>query len=231
MYLYNLNTNKAYVTLEKMITDRLILSKKIIKLIKIEGDKKIMKTRLYRNSSWNKTLSLLVGDKEFKICSFVFYNENGIVCKREYGYLENDFCPEFNFEVVKKIKESFNKKIAYIIKSKKDYDRGYDLYIHEDLVELQKPTFKIERNYIVAHYYTNIEGLNFEIYEKSLESNLFKIKKDIEIETKKLTDCGLKSDDMSEIIIRLQELQHQLKNEEDLIASYTIDEYISKEVI
>lgn len=190
-----------------------------------------MKTRLYRNSSWNRTLSILVGDKDFKICSFVVYNEKGIICKYPYGYLENDFCPRFDFEVVKKIKESFNKKIAYIIKSKSNYDGKYDLYLHENLVGLQKPFYEIEKNYIVAYYHTNIEGFNFKIYKESLENNLYEIKKDIEEETKKLTDCGLKSDDMSEIIIRLQELQHQLKNEEDFIASYTIDEYISKEVI
>lgn len=183
---------------------------------------------LYSKSKCWRTLFVNLNGKEYEINSFVFYNKEGVIFKYNYGYLENDIEPNFDFEISRKLKVNFSKKEAYIIKSKEYLREGYDLYIHSDLVELKEPTYCIKYEIVYSIYKTNIEGFEFQIYEKSLENNLNKIKREIREISKKLESYSLTSESLLDIIPKLQELQVQLKEEEENVKNYTIEDYMKE---
>ena len=186
-------------------------------------------SRLYRKSRMWRTLFVDVNGKSYEITSFVFYNKEGVIFTHDFGYLDNDFTPHFDFEISRKLKVNFNKKEAYIIKSKKYCSEGYDLYIHSDLVGLKEPTHCIEYKTIYSIYKTDIEGFEFKIYEKSLENNLNNIKGKIREEAKKLDSFySLTSESLLDTIDKLKELQVQLKEEEENVKNYTIEDYMKE---
>lgn len=185
-------------------------------------------SKLYRTSRFYRTLSVDVNDKEYEICSFIFYNENGVIFKHNYGFLDNDMEVNFDFEIKRKVKESFCNKVAYILKSSSDREGRYDLYIHSDLVGLKSPKYKRQYSMILATYETNIKGFDFKIYVKSLDRKLNIVKKQIEEEGKKLSSFIINSESLEDVIAKLQELQEQLKEEEDNLNKYTVEDYLEE---
>lgn len=185
-------------------------------------------SKLYRTSRFYRTLSVDVNDKRYEICSFIFYNEDGVIFKHNYGFLDNDMEVNFDFEIKRKVKESFCNKVAYILKSSSDIDGRYDLYIHSDLVGLKSPKYERHNNIILANYETNIKGFDFKIYIKSLDRELNIVKKQIEEEGKKLSSFRINSESLKDVITKLQELQVKLKEEEDCLDKYTVEDYLNE---
>ena len=186
-------------------------------------------SKLYRTSRFYRPLSVDVKDKTYELCSFIFYNDNGEIFKYDSGFLENDMELNFDFEITRKLKESFDKKIAFIVKSKTDYKNRYDLYIHADLVGLKEPTYNIKYGSMIeANYKTDIKGFEFDIYKKSIDRGLDIVKKQIEEECNNLKSYNLNSDVLQDTINKLQVLQVQLKEEEDKINSYTVEDYLDE---
>lgn len=185
-------------------------------------------SKLYRTSRFYRTLSVDVNDKRYEICSFIFYNEDGVIFKYNHGFLDNDMELDFDFEIKRKVKESFCNKVAYILKSSSDREGRYDLYIHSDLVGLKNPKYKRDYNMIFATYETNIKGFDFKIYIKSLDRELNIVKKQIEEEGKKLSSFRINSESLKDVITKLQELQVKLKEEEDCLDKYTVEDYLNE---
>lgn len=187
-------------------------------------------SKLYKTSRFYRTLHVDIKGKQYKLNSFVFYNDKGIIFNNSSGYLDNDMEVSFDFEIKRKLKESFDKKDAYILKSKGYYDdNGYDLYIHSDLVGLKEPTYSVKYNrLIMAKYETDIKDFTFDIYKKALDRDLNIIKKQIEEECNNLKSYELNSDMLQDTINKLQELQVKLKEEEDKLNSYTIEDYLDE---
>ena len=186
-------------------------------------------TKLYQKSRYYKPLSLEVKGKEYTLNSFVFYNKDGIILKTNHGWLENGLEPNFEFEVVKKLKENFTKKEAYILKSK-DFslsDVYYELYIHEDLVGLKKPIYKISSNMVFATYDSNIDNFKFDIYIKSLEDDLYNVRKEINKLCEELECYRISSESLESTILKLVELKEKLKQEEEKLKNYTIEDYLN----
>ena len=186
-------------------------------------------TKLYRTSSCYKPLSLEVGGKGYVLNSFVFYNKDGIIFKTNKGWLDNEFEPNFEFEVVKKLKENFTKKEAYILKSKEYSLSGvsYDLYIHEDLVGLKEPIYRIASNMVFATYNSDIENFKFDIFMKSLENDLHNVRKEIGELGKELESYRVSSEVLESTILKLVELKEKLREEEKKLKNYTVEDYLN----
>lgn len=186
-------------------------------------------TKLYQTSKYYKPLYVEVNGKPYVLNSFVFYNKDGIIFKTNYGWLDNGLEPNFDFEVVKKIKENFTKKEAYILKSKEFSlsDVSYDLYIHEDLIGLKNPEYSIVRNTVYAKYTSDIEDFTFDIYMKSLEDDLYNIRKEINKLGEKLEHYRISSELLESTISKLVELKEKLREEEEKLKNYTIEDYLN----
>lgn len=186
-------------------------------------------SKLYRTSRFYRPLSVWVKDNSYELCSFIFYNEDGIIFKHDYGFLENDMEVNFDFEIKRKVKVSFDKKIAYIIKSKTNYSGGYDLYIHADLVGLKEPVYEIKyKSDVYATYKTDIEGFEFQTYVKSIDKNLNLVKRDIKEEAKNLDTFNLNSEMLEDTINKLKELHAILQKEEEILNNYTVEDYLNE---
>lgn len=186
-------------------------------------------SKLYKANRYSVQLNVDVKGKTYVLNSFVFYNKDGIMFKTNKGWLDNDFEPNFNFEIVKKLKENFTKKEAYVLKSKELSlsDSSYDLYIHEDLVGLKKPEYRIVRNTVYAKYNSDIEDFNFDIYVKSLEDNLYNIRREINKLGKELEDYMINYNELEFTMVKLVDLKEQLKKEEERLSKYTIEDYLN----
>lgn len=184
-------------------------------------------TRLYGKSCY-LPLFLEISGKEYELDSFIFYNNEGVIFKHEYGYLENSFKPNFDFEIKRKLKVNFTEKSAYIIKSNNSWNVRYDLYIHEDLVGLKEPTYKRKYNMIFALYETDIPNFHFEVYQKSIDEGFDVVRDKIIEESKKLTSYSLTSETLQECINKLITLKDEFKREEKLLSEYTVEDYIKE---
>lgn len=131
-------------------------------------------SKLYKQADWYRPLFVtLENGNEVELDGIVVYDENGIVAQNDYGYFDNDMEIEIKEEVKRKIKENYNQKENYVLRSKENYsnDTTYKLYIYRDNVNLQFLGFEKIADLINAKY--SINGGEFKSLYTTISGNKY----------------------------------------------------------
>lgn len=125
--------------------------------------------------------------KFYGISKIVFYNEKGIIFSSNSNFdgIENF---KFKGEIFRKIKEDFTKIQNFVMKNDNDsiWDNNNTLYINEKNVDLKYLGQRKKWSYVYDIY--NVNGVEFEIFNKSLDFKLCEYKDLLKTEIKKLND-------------------------------------------
>ena len=130
-----------------------------------------------RKENWMRSL-FIEGEKE--VGKITFYNEQGVICRVNQGWLEDSstIVPKDTIgleigEVKKKIKKDFSKKENYYMSLGKDWDgrTKYELFIYvEDYEKLEDEKEEMTEGYFYIYEYYKIKIRNRR-YEMGLKED------------------------------------------------------------
>ncbi|MEG1597580.1 MAG: hypothetical protein RR359_04830 [Bacilli bacterium] len=188
------------------------------------------KTILYKKESWYKPLHIEMKGKEYKLSSFIIYDNNGIITSRKYGFFIDCDEIELDFNVTRKIKVNFEKVQAYVVKCESCYDEvTYKLYIHKDLIGLSEMYYEIDKydKRVMESYDTKFKGVKFSNSVYNPNNKLIELKKEIR---GLLNDMSshITSENLTELSTKLNELTINLKYEEEYVESYSLETFYSE---
>ncbi len=182
---------------------------------------------LVKPHSYYRVLCAVVEKMEYlvQLSGIYIYDENGVICKHDYGYFDNDYELEFNGKIVRKIKENFTGTENYIIKNKeRDFsweDTTYILYIHKDNIDLEHKGLEKRLGNIYDVFSINGKT-EIRVFVKNLEKEKHRLESLIEDEKGKIKtyDLPLAENDMKSICENLIKYNTMLIQEKERIENY-----------
>ncbi len=182
--------------------------------------------KLTRENNFIRTLYASVEkmNNVAELSAICVYDKNGIICKHDFGYFDNDYELEFNGTVVRKLKENFTGKENYVIKAGRDDIWGgtrYVMYIHKDNVNLEY--LGMDKMYSCVYDVYMVNGkAKIKILLKNLEVefNRYVCLLEKEIKKIKIYNLPLAENDMKQICENLMKYNTLVIQEKEKIKNY-----------
>lgn len=166
--------------------------------------------------------------KFYGISKIVFYNEKGIIFSSNSNFdgIENF---KFKGEIFRKIKEDFTKIQNFVMKNDNDsiWDNNNTLYINEKNVDLKYLGQRKKWSYVYDIY--NVNGVEFEIFNKSLDFKLCEYKDLLKTEIKKINDNYIypfKEKELKEIFENILKYNKLIIEEKKNIENFKVDKEV-----
>lgn len=166
--------------------------------------------------------------KFYGISKIVFYNEKGIIFSSNSNFdgIENF---KFKGEIFRKIKEDFTKIQNFVMKNDNDsiWDNNNTLYINEKNVDLKYLGQRKKWSYVYDIY--NVNGVEFEIFNKSLDFKLCEYKDLLKTEIKKINDNYIypfEEKELKEIFENILKYNKLIIEEKKNIENFKVDKEV-----
>ena len=202
--------------------------------MKNKNVEKKYEVNLFKKEIWWNPLSVTIGYNSYELDKIYFYNENGIVYVNSRGWFgDNSFNVFFKTskEIKKKTKINFSNRLPFIIRSKIDYPKRYDLYLPIEDFDLKVSYYKYSSMIMqkVEFYDEHNQLCKFENCIKYLEDKLFNIQEKYQEHLKNINNLR----DITEMyfldeIETLKGLAKEYYKEKQNIENYTVEDYLKE---
>lgn len=202
--------------------------------VKNKSNEKMYEVNLFKKGSWYNPLYVEVGDNFYQLETIHFYNENGIVYtnpKGWFGYKSFNVFLKTSKEIKRKIKIDFSKEIPFIVRSKYEWDKNYDLYLPIKDFNLEISYNKTQSTIMqeIKFYDDHRHLCEFSYCVKYLNNKLLDINYEYQKHLEKINSLNLisKKGFLAELEI-IQDLAKQYYEENQNIKNYTVEDYLKE---
>lgn len=196
--------------------------------------KKEYEINLFKTSTFYNPLSVIIDGISFQLNKIHFYDKNGIVYTNSNSWFgDSSFNVYFKTtkEIKRKIKIEYQKQIPFIIKSKNDFDKRYDLYLPLSDFDL-KVSYKKYSSMIIQQiqfYDSHNQLCDFKNCVKRLDNKLLDIRDKYEVHLKNI-NCLKNITEMYFLdeLKTLKGLAEKYYKEQQYITKYTVEDYLKE---
>lgn len=202
--------------------------------VKNKNSEKMYEINLFKRESWYNPLYVKVGNIPYQLDKIYFYDESGIIYTNPRSWFGDNSFNVFlktSKEIKRKTKIDFSKKIPFIIRSKDDWDKRYDLYLPIEDFDLQVSYRKTQTTIMEnIKFYDELNQLCvFSYCVKYLNNKLLDINDEYQEHLNKINSLNLTS--KKEFLVELeiiQDLAKQYYEEKQNISDYTVEDYLKE---